>query len=216
MGDKTPGVLGMKPSAVAGGNELLNVPPGSGFVDPGPSGVDSPVPMVARIIAQVDDDWHPPAPDTSASVEITGATLADVGAVLQTLDEWGQGGGALRADPIPVGTSTNLTVTLHGNLLKRLPQWNDYSSASTAAKREWDRMLQKLSAHEQRHMEIAIEHGDALAKDLVGKDIDQIAKMVTAANAEMAKDQRKLDHDTDHGKRQGVPYGDVFLDTSIK
>ena len=32
----------------------------------------------------------------------------------------------------------------------------------------------------------------------------------------MAKDQKKLDAATDHGKKQGVPYGDVFLDTSIK
>ncbi len=190
--------------------------PGAGFTDLGPDGLDAPIPMVARIIAQVDDDWHPPAPDTSPSVEITGTTLEDVGDALSTLDEWGQGGGALRSEAIPVGTSTNLTVKLHGNLVKRLPKWRNYASASAAAKKEWDRMLGKLEAHEQRHMEIAIQHGDALAADLVGKDIDQIAKMVTDRNAQMAKDQKKFDHDTDHGKKQGVAYGDVSLDTSIK
>ncbi|HEY5909322.1 MAG TPA: DUF922 domain-containing protein [Verrucomicrobiae bacterium] len=216
MADRVSGVLGMDPPAPTGLKDIPSGPLGAGFVDPWPSGTDAPVPMIARIIAQVDDDWHPPAPDTSPSVEITGTTLEDVGDVLQTLDEWGQGGGALRSDAIPSGTSTNLTVKLHGNLLKRLPKWIGYASASAAAKKEWDRMLGKLEAHEQRHMEIAIEHGDALAQDLIGKDIDQIAKMVTARNAQMAKDQKKLDAATDHGKKQGVPYGDVFLDTSIK
>src|SRR5689334_14388380 len=121
MGDTVPGVLGMKPAVATDAEPLPTGPTNGGFIDPGPSGMDAPVPMVARIIAKVDDDWHPPAPDTSPSVDITGTTLEDVGDVLQTLDEWGQGGGALRSDAIPVGTSTNLTVKLHGNLLKRLP-----------------------------------------------------------------------------------------------
>ena len=187
----------------------------AGFADPGPDGVDAPLPMAARIIAKVVDDWHPPAPDTSAWVTVEGATLAEVGDALQSVPEWGQGGGALRSEAIPVGTSTNLTVTLHGNLVRRLPEWKNYSSASAAAKKEWDRMLAKLTAHEQRHMEIAIEHGDQLATELIGKDIDEIVKRVTAHNAQMAKDQKKLDDDTDHGKKKGVSYGDVFLDTSI-
>ncbi len=209
MSNRIPGVVGLEPEAQANGV------PGSGFTDPGPGGIDAPVPMVDRIIAQVDDDWHPPTPDTSAEVTVEGQTLADVGDALKKLDEWGRGGGALRADPIPIGTSTNLTVKLHGNLLRRLAVWSDYASASAAAKREWDRMLEKLQAHEQRHMEIAIEHGDALAKELVGKDISHISKMVTDRNAEIAIDQKKLDDATDHGAKKGVPYGDVYLDTSI-
>jgi Bacterial protein of unknown function (DUF922) len=209
MADRIPGVSGTDPHSKA------DWPPGSGFTDPGPGGMDAPIPMMDRLIAQVDDDWHPPAPDTSAEVTVQGQTLADVGAALKSLDEWGRGGGALRADPIPIGTSTNLTVTLHGNLVRRLAVWADYSSASAAAKREWDRMVEKLKAHEQRHMEIAIEHGDALAKELIGKDISRIAPMVTARNALMAKDQKKLDDATDHGAKKGVPYGDVYLDTSV-
>jgi hypothetical protein len=64
-------------------------------------------------------------------------------------------------------------------------------------------------------MDITIEHGDALAQDLVGKEIGVIARMVTARNRQMAADQQKLDADTDHGAKPGVTYGDVFLDTSI-
>ena len=94
-------------------------PPGSGFADPGPGGMD-PIPMSDRTIAKVEDDWHPPAPDASATVVLTGKTLAEVGKELDKLDEWGQGGGSLRTDSIPAGNSTNLTVKLHGNLRLRL------------------------------------------------------------------------------------------------
>ena len=76
-------------------------------------------------------------------------------------------------------------------------------------------MIEKLKAHEQRHMDITIEHGDALVQDLAGKEIGVIARMVTARNRQMAADQQKLDADTDHGAKPGVTYGDVFLDTSI-
>ena len=127
----------------------------------------------------------------------------------------GQGGGSLRCDRIPVGTSTNLTVKLHGNLQLRLPSWPNYVSASAAAKPEWDRMIGKLRAHEQWHMDIAIQHGDALAKELVGNDISVIAQRVTDRNRLMAADQQQLDTDTNHGSKAEVPYGDVFLDTSI-
>jgi len=203
MAEKIPGVIGMDPLTASRASDISSGPPTAGFTDSWPSGIDAPTPMVDRIIAKVDDDWHPPAPDTNPWVTVDGATLEDVGNALKALDEWGQGGGKLRSETIAAGTSTNLTVKLHGNLVRRLPKWNNYSSASIAAKKEWDRMFGKLTAHEQRHMEIAIEHGDALAKELVGQDIGQIAKMVTTRNSEMAKDQKKLDDDTKHGSKPG-------------
>ena len=46
--------------------------------------------------------------------------------------------------------------------------------------------------------------------------VEEYSKMVTARNAQMAKDQKKMDDDTDHGRKKGVPYGDVTLDTSIE
>jgi hypothetical protein len=208
MAGRTPGVVGKDPQQQA------DWPPGSGFTDPGPGGMD-PIPMADRLIAKVEDDWHPPAPDTSATVVLRGKTLDEVAKELDRLDEWGQGGGSLRSDAIPAGNSTNLTVKLHGNLRLRLPSWPGYAAASAAAKKEWDNMIAKLTAHEQRHMDIAIEHGDALAKALVGNDIGVIAKMVTQENRDMAADQKHLDDDTDHGSKAGVKYGDVSLDTSI-
>ena len=209
MGERTPGVVGMNP------HQATDWPPGSGFVDPGPGGLDGPVPMVARIIANVNVDWRPPAPDTTATVSIEADNLADLAKLLPR-GEWGQGGGSLRSERIPVGTSTNLTVQLHGNLVLRLPEWTNYNSASMAAKGEWDRMITKLTAHEQRHVDIAVEEFDKVATALLGKDIDQIVATVTAANAAAQKRQDQLDTDTDHGAKKGVPYGDVFLNTSIQ
>lgn len=209
MAGRIPGVVGTDSQTQAGW------PPGAGFADPGPDGTDAPLPLSDRIIAKVEDDWHPPAPNTSATIVLRGKTLAEVAKELDRLDEWGQGGGSLLNDGIPVGTSTDLTVKLHGQLQLHLPTWPNYSSASAAVKAEWDRMMEKLRAHEQRHMDIAIEHGDALALELVGKEIGVIARMVTARNRQMAADQQKLDADTDHGAKPGVTYGDVFLDTSI-
>jgi len=209
MGGRVPGVVGMNPQ------QRTDWPPGSGFVDPGPGGMDDPVPLVARIIAQVNDDWHPPAPDTTPTVSLTADNLADLARLLPR-GEWGQGGGRLRSERIPVGTSTNLTVQLHGNLVLRLPEWTNYSSASAAAQREWDRMIAKLTAHEQRHVDIAVEEFDKVAPLLMGKDIDKIVDTVTAANAAAQRRQDQLDADTDHGAKRGVPYGDVFLDTSIQ
>jgi hypothetical protein len=49
----------------------------------------------------------------------------------------------------------------------------------------------------------------------VGKDIDSIVPAVNAANAAAKKRPDELDAATDHGSKQGAPYGDVFLDASI-
>ncbi len=213
-GDRLPGPIG---SASAIDGEPLDdggVVTGAGSADLRVLGQGAD-PMTDRIIASVTKDWDPPSPFTDSWVTVSGDTLADVEAALQANDEWGKGGGSLRSDRIPVGTSTNLTINLHANLELRVAVWSDYRHASIAAKREWDRMIVKLTAHEQRHVDIAIEEFDRVATDLVGEDIDRIAPMVTAANATVARRQRQLDSDTDHGRRAGVAYGDVSLDTSI-
>ena len=184
--------------------------------DPGPIGIGDPIPLdVPRIIAHVDNDWDPPNPTTTPEIIVHGRTLADAAQALDQLPEWGQGGGSIRAEAIPVGTSTNLTVKLSGGLIYRLPTWTGYSGASTAAQAEWDKMFAHLKAHEDRHLQNAIEEANKVAKELIGKDISQIARRVTAANRTMAQRQQKLDTDTQNGSKPGVPFGDVILDTSI-
>jgi hypothetical protein len=212
-GNRTPGSEGTRPQ-LSGQQEGLPTRAGAGF---GPAtGVESPVPLqVRRIIARVDKDWVPPNPRTTPEIEVTGQTLQQVADQLSGLTEWGQAGGSIRSDRIGAGTSTNLTVSLHANLVFRLPTWTRYNQASAAAKAEWNRMMGRLRAHEQRHLDIAIEEADSLAQDLVGREISEIAGLVTAANNTMRQRQEQLDDDTDHGARGGVSYGDVYLDTSI-
>jgi len=198
----------------SGGSITLDV--FGGGDPPGVLGIDGPIPLDAlRIIAKVTKDWDPPSPTTTPEIVITGTTLAQAGQQLDRLPEWGQAGGRLRTVPIPAGNSTNLTVVAHANLTYRLPRWTKYAQASKAAQAEWDKMFAKLKDHEDRHLAIAIEEADALAQDLIGHDIADIATMVTAANARMAQRQKDLDDATDHGAKTGVPYGDVVLDTSI-
>jgi hypothetical protein len=217
MGGNRDGVLGTPArTGTGGGGAGLDV-----FGDgdaPGVLGIDDPnaIPLdVSRVIASVIKDWDPPNPASTPEITVTGKTLAEVGAQLDRLPEWGQAGGLLRSESIPAGNSTNLVVTLHANLLYRLPRWTKYSDASTAAQTEWNKMFRKLTDHEDRHLAIAIEEADALAKALVGHEIADIAKMVTAANRGMQTRQDDLDTDTDHGAKSGVPYGDVVLDTTI-
>jgi hypothetical protein len=183
---------------------------------PGPTGIDDPIPLdIQRIIASIDKDWITPNPRTTPDIVVHGKTLADVGQQLNQLSEWGEGGGQIRSDPIPPGNTTNLTVKLYAGLVYRLPSWQGYPAASAAAQAEWDRMFAKLKAHEDRHLQNAIEEADKVASDLIGKDISRIARMITDANRRMAARQQKLDNDTQNGSKPGVPYGDVILDTSI-
>jgi hypothetical protein len=212
-GNHIPCPIGTEPATAKESIDGKEMVPEGGWVDPRP-GLE-PIAMVARIIARVKKDWDPPSPNTTPWVEVSGATLADVEVVLEANDEWGRGGGKLRSERIPVGKSTNLTVTLHGNLEFRVAKWMNYAKASAAARKEWDRMIGKLKAHEQRHVDIAIEEFDKVASGLIGKDIDQIVPMVTAANTATVKRQKKLDADTKYGSKKSVPCGDVFLDTSI-
>ena len=188
---------------------------------PGPLGIDfEPQPLSDRFVSKVTRDWDPtPNPDTTA-IPVGGTTLADLAANLAQLPEAGKGGGSLRADA-PVITTSEVTVTLHGNLVNKVVDWGGFSSASAAAQAEWTRVLSHLKVHEHRHMEIAIEEGNALAKLLIGHKIGSkptIADKVTAANTAMQKRQDDLDSpgESDHGRKAGHPFGDCNLDTSIQ
>lgn len=216
MGEREPGVDGFEPP-MAGEPGDIALPPESGYTPPTISG-DGAVPLdgVERIVTTVTKDWEPPNPRATPAIVIRGRTLAAVEEALNRLPEWGEGGGRIRTDRVPVGTSATVTVVAHAGLVLRLPRWADYDSASDAAKAEWDRMMVTLRAHEQRHLDIAMEEANTFAADLVGHEIDDIDDMVTEANRRMNDRQVALDDDTDHGAREGVQYGDVYLDTTIR
>ena len=160
-----------------------------------------------------------PQPDTTA-IQGGGTALADLATNLSHLPEAGQRGGKLRADPVAAGAKPLVTVTLHGNLVNKVVDLIGNASPSAAAKTEWDRVLKNLKRHEQRHMVIAIEEGNALAALLIGHKIGStptIPDKVSAANTKTRKRQDTLDSaaESDHGRKAGHPYGDCNLDTAI-
>jgi hypothetical protein len=183
---------------------------------PGTLGSDGATPLsTGRTIGYVSKDWDPDSPVSTDPIVVRGKTLADVFRALNALPEWGLGGGMLQVDDVPTGSSPDVTVTLHANLMRRMPQWTEYESASDAAKTEWNRMFRKLIDHEDRHVQIAAEEAELLAQDLVGKDVSKIGKLVATATARMRKRQKEMDTSTTHGAKPGVQYGDVLLDPTI-
>lgn len=185
--------------------------PTGGFEFPGPIGLDS-----SPVVTEVNNDWESPNPSSTPEIVVKGKTLAQVAAELNKLAEWGRGGGRIRSDTLENVKTPEVTVQLRANLTMVLPRWEGYEGASEAAKKEWNRMIAKLREHEQRHVDIAIEEADALASALIGKPMSKIASMVTEANAKMATRQREFDAKTEHGNKEGVEFGGVVLDTSIK
>ena len=212
MGERIPGTFGINPSGLA--ERVEGLTPAAGFEIPGSIGIE---PMKAgdRIITSVTTDWDPLVLETTPEIEVGGKNLEDAADELNTLNEWGRGGGGVTNGAVPVGTSSTVTVSLHGKFERVLPTWKRYASASPKAKAEWDRMVAALKIHEDRHVEIAVEEANKLAKDLVGKEIAQLVTMVNATGRTIRQRQEKLDTDTDHGSKPGVKYGGVSLDISI-
>lgn len=208
-GERLPGPIGLDAGPEDGA--INPAAPGAGFEVPGPIGMDD-SPKVSEVVK----DWEPPSPSTTPKIVVRGVTLAQVFARLNALGgEWGRGGGSLRSDRLRNVRTPEVTVHLRANLVFILPEWKGYEAASTHAKAEWDRMVATLRIHEQRHVDIAIEEADRLAAALIGEPMNRIATMVTNANATMAQRQQDLDRETEHGSKPDVPYGNVFLDTSI-
>jgi hypothetical protein len=202
MGNRT---LGTDPFAAADTSDEI----------PGPIGV-TPLKAGDRIVNKVITDWSPLTLETTPEISVRGKTLQDVADDLNTLEEWGGGGGSVTNDAVESGTSATVTVTLRGKFWRVLPTWGQYDLASPAAKTEWDRMVAALTIHEDRHVAIAVEEANKLAAELIGKEIGQIVATVNAMGRRLNQRQVQFDHDTNHGAKPGVKYGGVDLDTTIK
>src|SRR5437870_4021462 len=125
VGKRIPGSTGLQPDSADPGNQSAPGPPTGGFTAPGSAGIDfDPEPLADRFVTKVARDWDPtPNPDTTPIV-VSAANLADLAAALGKLKEAGEGGGKLRSDPVTSSTSGDATVTLHGNLVNRVVQWD--------------------------------------------------------------------------------------------
>jgi hypothetical protein len=180
---------------------------------PGTLGVNGPVAMSTAKIEDVRKDWDPESPKLTDPIVVSGTTIDQVLAALIRLSEWGKGGGVLKLQ-VPADFSSSHSVTLSANLVRRLPHWKEYDKARQSEKEAWTRMFRKLTDHEDRHVEIAVEEARKLADDLIGQTTTQATKSVRAANRRLEARQKKLDDETDHGAKPGVKYGDVIMDLS--
>jgi hypothetical protein len=211
MGGVRAGILGTDAAARGGSDDADDVLGGGD--PPGTLGVGDVVAMSTGKIEYVSKDWDPDSPHDTRPIVVAGKTIDLVLAALNRLHEWGLGGGTLKLD-IPADFASSHSVTLSANLVRRLPEWKQYDAARTAEKAAWDHMFRKLTEHENRHVEIAVEDAKKLAADLIGQTTTDAAKAVQAANRRLEDRQKKLDDETGHGARPGVKYGDVIMDLS--
>jgi Bacterial protein of unknown function (DUF922) len=222
MGGQKIGILGLddqkKPSD---GREKTPFP--AGFSDPGPIGEDDSddaeelagVPTVTA----VNKVWDASARRTTPAIDGHGKTLQELKASLDASQgtHWGEGGGELNLDPTgKVKAGENVTLTLRGELINRIPNWVERDQATATAKAEWDRFIAKLKAHEECHVDIALKAFEKLAADFIGKKITEVNKMFLDAKKQLKDDQKALDDRTHNGQDMGVPCGDALLNTAIK
>lgn len=183
---------------------------------PGVVGNDA-VPLGTGVVTKVVKKYDKDAPTTTGGAEVKKATkIKDVFTELNaasTSGEWGQGGA--KNIKISYVDENAGVVALEATLLKALPTWKNYASATKGAKAAWDDMVKALEKHEARHLEIAVGHLDALAEalvaDKVGSNDAALGTKQATYVAKLDTDQKKLDKDSEHGAKEGHPYGDVIL-----
>lgn len=165
--------------------------------------------------------WDVTARRTTPQIKGSGSTLAALKANLNASqgDHWGEGGGELTIDEVKgvFKPGDTFTVTLRGEFINRIPEWTDRNAASDAAKKEWDRFIGKLKAHEECHVTIARKAFEALATEYPGTKITKVNELFKKRKGELAQAQKDLDDvtNTDHGRKSGVPCGDALLDATI-
>jgi hypothetical protein len=141
---------------------------------------------------------------------VGGDTLAEVLRRLSKRDTWGLTVSeprfrvkTCRGRVFSVSITVPITVTL--------PRWTKRAQAGPNSRAEWDRMLEKLTEHEDNHVSIARSHFDEnLARSMLNRTSNEATQRfeVAVSNAQAASDQ--YDSDTDHGSNEGV-----YLDTGI-
>ena len=204
-----------------GGSNELKAPRGV-FVPAGPTDAEDvpeelgDIPKCDKCVLVVDMNARKSTPPIHGK----GVKLSDLKKDLNASqgDHWGEGGGELNIDPTgTVKSGESFTVTLRGELINRIPEWDDRSSATATAQAEWDRFIAKLKAHEECHVEIAKTAFLALQASYPGTKITEVNSKFTKAKADLKKKQDELDDasHTDHGKKTGVACGDAELDASI-
>lgn len=212
--------LDTAPTDPGGANELL-APRGT-FVSPGPTDTEDQAEELGDIpkCDKCDLVLDLAARKTTPAIHGKGTTLAALKKDLDASqgDHWGEGGGELNLDPTgSVKAGQGFTVTIRGELINRIPEWDDRAQATATAQAEWDRFIAKLKAHEECHVEIAKKAFQALQAAYPGTKITEVNAVFLKAKKDLKAKQVELDDTshTDHGKKAGVACGDAELNASI-
>jgi hypothetical protein len=141
---------------------------------------------------------------------VTGNNLAEVSTQLDP-EEWGRCTWEwTQSYRTTEGVTDRVNINL--KLTIRLPRWTGrgWRRASAEEKVEWNRMLECLQKHEDRHAEIARSWTPTLQERLLNQPESDIATLWSDGLAEHQDEQDGFDADTGHGQTEGVT-----LDTSI-
>ncbi|MBA2279699.1 MAG: DUF922 domain-containing Zn-dependent protease [Actinomycetota bacterium] len=144
--------------------------------------------------------------------DVSGATLADVAAVLTQRDEAGE----TTWNPTHTMSwddSGNVTdVTVHCGFDVQMPNWVEYSQASADAQTEWDRWYGALEEHEQGHLTIAEGVFTDLESQMVGKSQADAEAAFQAAVTKAQTDSDAYDTGNGHGTTAS---NSTVMDTNI-
>jgi predicted secreted Zn-dependent protease len=100
------------------------------------------------------------------------------------------------------GEVTSVTVTVGWRIT--LPQWDGYSSASSAEQAEWDRFLASLEAHERGHLDIAERYLRDLDEHMLGKSARRAKRVFDHTVQEIQAASDTYDLQNDHGRNEGT------------
>jgi|GEM_PF-3063464 len=142
--------------------------------------------------------------------DVGGSTLAAVATELDS-DEWGRCAYSYEMSYESTnGKATKVDITL--TLTIRLPRWQQgWSNASDAAKAEWNKMLEALGVHEEKHAEIARNWAPKIKERLLGLPGSRVTPKFKQLKKKVEKETEKFDKQTKHGHNEGVN-----LDLSIQ
>jgi Bacterial protein of unknown function (DUF922) len=103
---------------------------------------------------------------------------------------------------------SSATVTV--GIRMTMPQWIEYGSACQAEKDEWNRFVAALQAHEQGHVDLAVEHLSNIDDRLVGKSVHGAGIAWQRSLDALRSASDAYDRQTDHGRTRGTIIDDWF------
>jgi predicted secreted Zn-dependent protease len=156
-----------------------------------------PYPVSGRTVAELSRSMRAHASANWPDPQAVGMTVSSI-PVAGRCQEYSDGGGLRDA-----------TISL--SLVVHLPDWQEREQAPAALRKSWDRFLTALTAHEEGHVEISIEHATKLRNELAALTPEASCQELTAkfqdranaAQARMDRAQEDYDEKTQHGIKQG-------------